>query len=133
MTAPLFLSERETPDLLVIEAHGQMDARAMEVALTMLVDTMEGMHHGGCLIRAEGIEWPSLGALGVEIRHFVQLMAMVEKLDKVAVLTDERWVTPVTAIESALIPNLVIRTFPPEAEEEARAWLATPLSVDATA
>jgi len=133
MTTPLFHSTRESDTLLVIEAHGAMDARAMEVALTLLVDEMEGMHHGACLVRAEGIEWPSLGAIGVEIRHWVQMMAMVEKLDKVAVLTDEGWVRTIASIESALIPNLVIRAFAPDQEDAARAWLAEPLSQDATA
>jgi hypothetical protein len=133
MTAPLFHSTRESDALLVMEAHGAMDARAMEVALTMLVDEMEGMHHAACLIRAEGIEWPSLGALGVELRHWVQLMAMVEKLDKVAILTDDGWVRRIAAMESVLIPNLVIRAFAPDEEDSARAWLGEPLSHDATA
>ncbi|AHM05737.1 hypothetical protein roselon_03482 [Roseibacterium elongatum DSM 19469] len=133
MTTPLFHATREADDLLVLEVQGSMDARAMEVALTLLVDEMEGLHHGACLMRAEGVAWPSLGAIGVEIRHWVQMMAMVEKLDKVAVLTDETWVRAIAAVESALIPNLVIRAFAPDQEERARAWLAEPLSQDATA
>ncbi|RMA41865.1 SpoIIAA family protein [Rhodophyticola porphyridii] len=133
MTTPNFSSRLETPNLLVIETHGALDAVGMEVALSMLVAEMEGMHHGGVLIRAEGVEWPSLGAIGVELRHWVQLMAMVEKVDKVALLTDRSWVKTLAGIESALIPNLVIKSFPPDAEAEARDWLAAPLSVDATA
>lgn len=133
MTKPLFHSTLESPNLLVMEAHGAMDAVAMEVALNMMVREMEEMHHGGILMRAEGVEWPSLGAIGVELRHWVQLMAMVEKVDKVAILTDQSWLRRLAAVESALIPNLVFKTFGPDEEDAARAWLAEPLRADATA
>jgi len=123
MTKPFFESHRESESLIVMEARGSMDAVAMEVALDMLVQEMDDMHHGDMLLRAQGVEWPSLGALGVELRHWVQLMAMVEKVDRVAVLTDEIWVKAMTRLESALIPNLVIRAFAPDQEPEARAWL----------
>jgi hypothetical protein len=124
MTAPLFESHRESDSLLVMRASGSMDAVAMEVALDMLVAEVEGMHHGNMLMYAEGVEWPSLGAIGVELRHWAQLMAMVEKIDRVAVLTDEAWVRAITMAESALIPNLVIKAFPIDKEADARAWLA---------
>lgn len=133
MTTPSFSSRLEHPNLLVIETHGALDAVGMEVALDMLVREMEEMHHGAILMRAEGVEWPTLGAIGVELRHWVQLMAMVEKVDKVALLTDQSWVKTLAGIESALIPNLVIKSFPPDGEDAARAWLAEPLSADATA
>ena len=124
MSTPSFNSNLETPNLLVIEAHGSLDAVGMEVALDMLVREMEGMHHGSVLMRAEGVAWPSLGAIGVELRHWVQLMAMIEKVDKVAVLTDQTWVKAVAGVESALLPNLVIKSFSPDDEDTARAWLA---------
>jgi len=124
MTAPFFESHRESDNLIVMRASGSMDAVAMEVALDMLVAEVEGMHHGNMLLYAEGVEWPSLGAIGVELRHWVQLMAMVEKIDRVAVLTDEAWVRAITVVESALIPNLVIKAFAIDKEADARAWLA---------
>lgn len=129
MTAAFFESHRESPTLIVTEVRGSMDAVAMEVALDMLVQEMDDMHHGDMLMRAEGVEWPSLGALGVELRHWVQMMAMVEKIDRVAVLTDETWVKAMAMLESALIPNLTIRAFRPDQELEARAWLAGPRPV----
>ena len=124
MSTPSFSSNLETPNLLVIETHGSLDAVGMEVTLDMLVREMEGMHHGGVLMRAEAVAWPSLGAIGVELRHWVQLMAMIEKVDKVAVLTDQTWVKAVAGVESALLPNLVIKNFAPDDEDAARTWLA---------
>ncbi len=124
MTDPSFTAELEAPNLLVVEATGQMDAIGMEIALDMLVPVVRKMSHGAMLMRAHDVSWPTLGAIGVELRHWVQLMAMVRKVDRVAVLTDQGWVKNAAAIESLLVPNLEIRSFAPTDEAAARAWLA---------
>ena len=92
MTQPTFTATLDAPNLLVMEASGQMDSIAMEIALNMLVPVVKDMRHGGALLRARGVEWPTLGAIGVELRHWAQLMAMIRKVDKIAVLTDQGWV-----------------------------------------
>ena len=124
MTDPSFTAELEAPNLLVVEATGQMDAIGMEIALDMLVPVVRRMSHGAMLMRAHDVSWPTLGAIGVELRHWVQLMVMVRKVDRVAVLTDQGWVKNAAAIESLLVPNLEIRSFAPTDEAAARAWLA---------
>lgn len=124
MTHPTFTARLEAPNLLVIDASGAMTAVAMEIALNMMVPEVKDMHHGGILLRAKGVEWPTLGAIGVELRHWVQLMAMIRKVDRVAVLTDQGWVRNLAMVESLLVPNLEIRSFAPDSEVEARRWLA---------
>ena len=123
MTHPTFTATLDAPNLLVMDVTGQMDSVAMEVALDLLVPVVKDMRHGGALLRAEGVEWPTLGAIGVELRHWGQLMAMIRKVDKIAVLTDQGWVRNLAAVESLLVPNLEIRSFAPDAEADARAWL----------
>ena len=124
MTTPSFTARLEAPNLLVMEAAGQMNAVSMEVALDMLVPVVKDMHHGGALVRAQGVEWPTLSAIGVELRHWGQLMAMVRKLDRVAVLTRQGWMQNLAMVESLLVPNLEIRSFDPDDETSARGWLA---------
>ncbi|WP_071675145.1 SpoIIAA family protein [Nioella nitratireducens] len=128
MTQPTFTAELESPNLVVMEATGAMDSVSMEVALDMLVPVVKDMNHGGMLLRAEGVEWPSLGAIGVELRHWVQLMAMIRKVDRVAVLTGDGWMRNLAAVESFLVPNLEIRSFGLDDEAGARAWLAEGLA-----
>lgn len=128
MTEPFFTAHRESDSLLVIETQGKMDATSMEVALDMLVAEMEGMHHANMILHTRDVAWPTLGAIAVELRHWVQLFAMVEKIDRIAVLSDQNWLKRVAEFESLLIPNLVIRAFAADEEAAARAWLedATP-------
>ncbi len=125
MTNPNFSAKLDAPDLVVMGMSGSMDAVAMEVALEMLVPVMEEMVHGGALIRASNVEWPTLGAIGVELRHWGQMMAFIRKIDRVAILSDQAWLKHAAAVESALIPNLVIHSFALDEEETARRWLAT--------
>lgn len=124
MSDPSFTATLEKPNLVVIEASGAMTAVSMEIALTMLVPVVKDMSHGGMLVRAEGVEWPTLGAIGVELRHWGQLMAMIRKVDRVAVLTSRGWMRNLALVESLLVPNLEIRSFAPDDEAGARAWLA---------
>lgn len=124
MTQPSFTTTLDAPNLLLIEAGGRMDAVSMEVALDLLVPAVRDMVHGGILMRATNVEWPTLGAIGVELRHWVQLMAMIRKVDRIAVMTGQGWLKNMAAVESALVPNLEIRSFAPDDETTARAWLA---------
>ena len=119
MTQPSFTATLEAPDLVVMEATGRMTAVSMEVALDLLVPVVKGMRHGGALVRAAGVDWPTLGAVGVELRHWVQLMAMVRKLDRVAVLTDAffneftvRLAKPAAAVVDRLAQRPIIAGVP---------------------
>ncbi|RFU13111.1 STAS/SEC14 domain-containing protein [Rhodobacteraceae bacterium W635] len=123
MTKPTFTATLERSNLVVIESAGSMDPVSMEVALDLLVPVVKDMSHGGMLVRAQGVEWPSLGAIGVELRHWGQLMAMIRKVDRVAVLTDDGWMRNLAAVESFFIPNLEVRSFAPDQEDAARVWL----------
>ncbi len=124
MSDPRFSAKRESEHLLVIEGSGRLDAVSMEVALDMLVREMDGMHHAGILMRDQGFEWPTLAAIGVELRHWGQMMAMVQKIDRVALVSSSPLIRGAALVESALIPNLTIRNFDPDQEKAARAWLA---------
>lgn len=124
MTKSVFSAKREADDLVVITMSGKLDATMTKVALDMLVLEMDDMHHGGILMRAGGVEWPTLGAIGVELRHWGQMMAMIEKIDRAAILTDDGIIRAAAAVESALIPGITMRSFDLSEEAGARAWLA---------
>ncbi|WP_224815374.1 STAS/SEC14 domain-containing protein [Hasllibacter sp. MH4015] len=122
MSDARFDIEREGPNSLRIALAGSLDAQTMEVALQRLTQEMDGMEHGDMLMLDQGAEWPSLGAIGVELRHWPQLLAMLHKLDRCALVTHNQMFRNAAAVESALIPGYEIRSFNDEAS--ARAWLA---------
>lgn len=111
MTESRFTVERTGPNALRVCVAGALDARMMEVGLQLLSQEMTGMAHGDLLILDQGTEWPSLGAIAVELRHWPQLMAMLHQIDRVALVTHNPWFRTAATIESALIPGYEIRNF----------------------
>lgn len=122
MTEHHFTVDRTGPNALRITVSGALDAIAMEAALQALTLEMEGMVHGDMLMIDQGTEWPSLGAIGVELRHWPQLMAMLHQIDRVALVTHNALFRTAAAVESALIPGYEIRSF--NDESTAAKWLS---------
>ncbi len=121
MSEPKFTVERTGPNSIRVAIAGVLDATTMEVGLQAMSSEMEGMAHGDMLMIDEGAEWPSLGALGVELRHWPQLMAMLHQIDRAALVSHNQIFRNAAAVESALIPGYEIRSFNDEAS--AKDWL----------
>lgn len=122
MTEAHFTVDRTGPNSLRVTLAGAMDAVTMEAGLQAMTLEMEGMAHGDLLMIDQGAEWPSLGAVGVELRHWPQMMAMLHQIDRTALVSHNQMFRAAAAVESALIPGYEIRSF--NDESSAAAWLA---------
>lgn len=123
MSEARFTVDRTGPNSLRITIAGALDAIAMEAGLQALTLEMEGMAHGDLLMIDQGAEWPSLAAIGVELRHWPQMMAMLHQIDRCAFVSHNQMFRAAAAFESALIPGYEIRSFNDEAS--AAEWLAS--------
>lgn len=103
---------------------GRLDSEAMKVALDELVEASRQMEHGRMLYCIGDFEWPTMGAMGVELSRLPALLGMIRRFDKIAVVAAKRWIRSASKLEGALIPALEIRAFSPAEEEAARTWLA---------
>lgn len=115
---------RPTPNRLDLELDGKLDSQAMRVALDSFADYAAGIEHGRLLYRITDFDLPTLGAMGVEVSRLPQLLPLVRRFDKAAVLTDTRWVGKVSEFEGMLFPGLRIKAFDLSQEADAEAWLA---------
>ncbi|GHA09684.1 STAS/SEC14 domain-containing protein [Oceanisphaera arctica] len=109
---------------LDIEFSGQLDSDDMKAMLDELVKKSESMNNGRMLYRIGEFDWPTLGAIGVELSRLPELFRMIRRFDKVAVIAEQGWVRTASKLEGALIPGLDIKAFEPAQESEAQAWLA---------
>lgn len=122
MTETHFTVDRTGPNSLRVTFSGALDAVTMEAGLQALSLEMEGMAHGDMLMVDQGAEWPSLGAIGVELRHWPQMMAMLHQLDRAALVTHNAIFRTAATVESALIPGYEVQSF--NDESSAAQWLA---------
>jgi hypothetical protein len=120
----MFRVEREGPDRLHVEFSGRIDAEGMDRALNALLEAGEGMEQGRLRMTIPDYEFPSLGAIGVELRRLPSLLRFLRRFDRIAVLSPERWLRKAGEFEGRLFPGLEIRAFSPAEGAEAEAWLA---------
>jgi len=120
----MFTMVRVAPNRLDLEISGKLDRTEMEALLDAFVEKSAGIEHGVSLYRVRDFDLPTLGAIAVELARLPELLRVVRRFDKAAVVADAAWVRRVSELEGALFPGLTIRGFEPERAADADAWLA---------
>lgn len=108
---------------LDIEIAGKFDSDEMKAALDEMVSKSENIENGKMLYRLSDFDFPTLGAIGVELSRLPELFKIMKKFDRAAVLSDKKWIQKIGEIEGALIPGLEIKSFDMDEVEKAEAWL----------
>lgn len=112
------------PDRLDIELSGKLNSDDMRAALDELADQSGDINNGRMLYRIVDFDFPTFGAIGVELSRLPKLFRLIRKFDRVAVLADKNWIRKASEIEGALIPGLEIKAFGLDETAKAEAWLA---------
>jgi hypothetical protein len=115
---------RPQPNRLDVTFEGKLDAAGMRAALDALARQSEGIERGSMLYVVGDFDFPSLGAIGVELGHIPQMLRTFRRFRRVAVLADAAWVRGISEFEGAMFPGMELRAFPSARREEAEAWLA---------
>ena len=68
----------------------------------------------------DGIE---VAGLGSRIARAMPMFGQLRRFGRVAVVADQAWVRAGSRVESALLPFVSYRVFPPAGREEALAWV----------
>lgn len=102
---------------------GRLNAAGMRDGLEALIAASEGVRGGQLYYVISDLAWPSLAALLVEIRKLPQLLPLIRRFERCAVVSDRRWLRRAAEIEGRLIPGLTIRAFPSQEAAAAEAWL----------
>lgn len=108
---------------LDIEFSGSIDAAQMRAGLDDLFAKSAGIENGRMLYRIRDFDMPTMGAIAVELRHMAQLLRLLRRFDRIAVVADAAWVRKVSEIEGALVPGLELKAFDAAHQAEAEAWL----------
>lgn len=114
----------ESDTLIRLQASGRIDAAEMEKGLEELLRLTRDRERVNMLYIVNGLTMPELSALAVEMKYLARLFALLRKLNRVAVVSDQGWVRTAAEIEGALIPSLRMKAFDAREEAAARAWLA---------
>ncbi len=101
---------------------GRLTAADMQSMLDELLPLAESCQHAALICRLKEFNFPTMGAIAVELSHLPKLLKLLHKFDRCAVLADENWVKIGATIESWLIPGMKLKAFEHASEDEAIKW-----------
>lgn len=120
----MLLIRKTAPNRIEIELSAPLDSVMMEAGLDDLIEKSEGIENGVILYRITSFSMPTFGAFVTEMEKLPQLMHLLGKFEKCAVLTDQGWLKAAAVVEGALLPGLQIKAFDLAEHTAAEAWLA---------
>lgn len=120
----MFKIQANGPNRVDLEFGGKLNSEEMKAALNELLSKTQDIEKGHMLYRLEGVDMPTLGAIGVEISRLPALFRTIRKFERAAVLSDKKWIKKASEIEGALMPGLEVKSFNLDEVDKAEAWLA---------
>ncbi len=120
----MFKVTRNGTNRLDIDLSGKLNTNDMKVALDELVNKSEGISKGKMLYDIIDFHIPSLGAISVELSRLPEMLNLMRRFDRVAVLTDQAWLKA-SELEGMFFPGMEIKAFDRNQREEAEAWLSS--------
>jgi len=106
-----------------VDFSGKLDSSEMRFALDELMRKSEGIEHGQMLCRIGDFDWPTLGAVAVELSRIPEVFRLIRRFDRCAVVCAREWVRKASMLEGALIPGLAVKAFDAQQVTEAHNWL----------
>jgi hypothetical protein len=119
----MFKVTRNGENRIDVDFAGKLNSADMQMALNQLIEHSEGIRHGRILYRISEFEFPTLGAIAIELSRIPELFRFVRQFDRIAVIADKEWLRKASEIEGALIPGLTIKAFDPTEKAAAETWL----------
>ncbi|MCO4849036.1 MAG: STAS/SEC14 domain-containing protein [Yoonia sp.] len=120
----MFTVTRVSDNRINLDIQGKIDATQMASGLSKLFTLSEGFQKGVMLYRIEGFKWPAFDAVMAEALRIPQLIGLLSRFGKIALISDKAWIRRFAEIEGALIPRLKIKAFKADKTDAAEAWLA---------
>src|SRR5690606_13047391 len=110
-------------DRLGLDIAGRVHRDGMRSGLRALFTQAQGIHGGQLLMRIGELQMTTAGAIGVELAKLTELVRLTRQFDRCGVISSKDWIRKMGEIEGAIIPGLEVRSFRPEREADALAWL----------
>jgi len=120
----MFRIEVTGPNRIEIELSGQLNSEQMKVGLDELIDKTREFSRGQMLYRIYDFDFPTLGAIGVELSRLPALFGLLRRFGRAAVLSDKKWIQRISELEGHLFPGLEIKAFDYNDVAAAETWLA---------
>jgi hypothetical protein len=120
----MFRIERTGKNRVDIEMSGKLDDESMQKALDEIVAKTADIENGQMLYDVIDYHLPTVSAIRIEFSRLPSMLGLMKKFNRVAVLTDKRWLKTISELEGLFFPHLEIKGFRREERDDAQAWLS---------
>jgi hypothetical protein len=111
------------PVALAMNIAGRIDAKDVARAFDAIAALPKGGPVHLLVTLADDIAPRWREALAEEWRRRAEVVALLHRAGRIAIVAPQAWIRVAAAIEGAVIPGLSYRTFHPEEAEAAREWV----------
>ena len=115
--------EQIAPHAHRITAIAEFREADVETLLDFAKERNEAADGGNLLIDVTALTDISFAAVLDEIGHMGTFMRFIYGLDRIAIVSDEKWIRTAARLESALLPGVVYQVYDDDEAEAARAWV----------
>lgn len=119
----MFTIVKNHSERIDITLSGRLDSAAIRALLDELLVHSAGIEHGQMLFDVVDFHWPSMGGLLLEFSRLPEIFKLMRRFDRVAVLTDLKWLQKASQFEGALLPGIAVKSFERAEKDLAVAWL----------
>lgn len=128
----MFTATKTSDRLLEIEIGGKITADEMKGGLDQLIDMLKASAKSNMLAIYHEIEMPEGGAIIEELKRLPEMFGLISHIDRVALVSPQKWVRDMAELEGKVLPGVTIRSFTPDQRAAAEAFVTpdTPSEAD---
>ncbi len=111
------------PSIIAVRTSGHLSRDEIEAMLTRLEERLALPAPTHMFVEVRNFSGFDLEGFGNYVRRVTALIGKLERLDRVAIVANQRWLRWAARVESALLPNVTYETFTPAQRDQALAWV----------
>lgn len=123
----LTLLKLDEPNIIAFKLKGKLTKEIMQDILKSAVAELETPNHFSFYLEIESIEGMDFSVITEDLKFcFKHLGEYLKKLDKIAFVTDKKWLRFFATLEYSFIPWVDLKAFPLNEKKVAIDWINIP-------
>jgi hypothetical protein len=107
----MIVSLTAKPGVIALRVHGHVGRDDIDKCFELLMEHFENHPKIGVYIEVAGLTGFDTEALSEDFRRGYSLLGKLDRFDRVAIVSDERWIRWLSRVKSALLPGISYRTY----------------------
>lgn len=113
----------EAGHVVAMRASGRVDVDDLQQAIDAIEHAKQVHPRVSLYVEIDDMRWMTFTALLRDLGYGLTQIGELSHYHRIAILTDQPWMTPIAKLETHLFKPMEVRTFSPRHKVEAMAWV----------